>query len=66
LGEIGREDREGANEKFIQSIITRYIILSSKCINKCLAAGLRPDQLEELKGPPEPLAAVEATEGNTL
>ena len=61
----GRTGRERTG-KCIQ--IHHYQIhhLSSKWTNKRLAAGLRPDQLGELKGPPEPLAAVEATEENTL
>ena len=64
LGGMGRENRGSGLETVFKPIIARDFIFSLKCTKKCLAAGLRPDPLGELKRSPRPpIAAVDAMEG---
>ena len=61
---MGRGSGKGRGNLF-KSIIARDFIFTSKCINKCLTAGFRPDPLGKLKRSTNPLATACSQGRNT-
>ena len=61
---MGGNSMKGTGNLF-KSIIARDLIFTSKCINKCLTAGLRPDPLGKLNRFTNPVATAGGQGKNT-